>query len=147
MSQGYASAGIPLDPKSQIWVPTYTNFTLGGGTVVANYLEDGDLITAELQILFASDTSIDADDPTFSMPVTARTGYLSSYPLGPMEIEDQGIGFFGGVVVPTSTTKFLCRVYKTDTTHGQLVPLTSAVPMTWAINDRLGFTARYFKAP
>lgn len=146
MSQGYASAGV-LDPEEwQDWTPTYANFTLGNGTMIARYIlaEAGRLIVARLDLTFGSTTSIDAQNPTFSTPVIASSAY--TFPrnhVGSAYINDAGSDAFPGQVRLESASTFSVSVFRADSTYASNDSLAAAVPMTWAENDGLSFTVDY----
>ena len=125
------------------WTPTYTNFTLGNGTVIARYVRIGDTVIARLEIVFGSTTTIDAINPLFSMPVTALAGYGTQSALGTVFIQDAGTAAHAATVKASGTTNFLIQVMNAAATYTRLVGITALIPMTWTTSDKFSFTAIY----
>ena len=126
------------------WTPTYTNLTLGNGVLTARYATGlGDTIHAYFHLLFGSTTSIDGTAPTISMPVTARTGYVSTDKLGTATLHDTGTVSFVGAVRVGSTTTFVVDALDITSTFLTVESITASVPMTWTTNDVLAFEATY----
>ncbi len=148
MSQNYASAGI-LDPvgKWLPWTVAFVDFTLDNGTIVSRYTRIGDTIHVYVHIVFGSGTTIDGTGPTFSMPVTARTGYDRFDYLGEAQFDDAGTEAFKGTVRADSTTTFEVEAADMPGTYLTAVTISASVPMTWAVNDVLAFEATYEAAP
>ncbi len=142
MSQSYASAGIPLDPPWRDWTPTYVNFTLGNGTVVARY-KPGNLIVARFNLVFGSTTTIDGTDPRFSMPVLAASDYDFTDVLGVADMHDAGADQYPGVVRAFDTNEFIITASEVTGTYGHHIAISATVPFTWATSDTISFLAIY----
>jgi hypothetical protein len=56
------------------WTPTYTNLTVGNGTVTAKYIQIGKLVTAYWKIVFGSTTSV-AGSVDLTLPINAVAEY------------------------------------------------------------------------
>ena len=141
MSQSYASAGIPLDPQFQDWSPSYTNLVLGGGaTEHARFIEDGGLITVHWSVVLG--TSPTVGDVRISLPIDAAADEyeLQADILGPIRlIEDGGDNLGGHVRLQTASEVRLLAV----STTGVGSILSSTVPFTWAVGDKLNTTFAY----
>ncbi len=143
MSQGYASAGLPLDLPWKLWTPTLVDITLGNGTQVARFVgESGGLIVAHYELLFGSSTTIDGGNPTISTPLTASASYTTPRNhLGPAYMNDAGSTAFPGMVRLESATTFSLSVFNPSGTHVENISVSATVPMTWEDGDLLSFTA------
>ncbi len=148
MSQSYASAGILDVAEWQDWTPAYVNFTPGNGVETARFVkEPSGTVHVTYKIVFGSTTTIDATNPTWSMPVPARTGYDRFDFLGVAQFDDSGTEAFVGTVRADSTTTFLVEAADIPTTFLTSRPITGSVPMTWVEGDVLSFEATYEAAP
>lgn len=121
------------------WTPTWTNLTLGNGTVVAKYSQIGNLVTCRLSLVFGSTTSV-SGSVSFSLPVTraAIAGTAGVTPLGQCRLFDTSGGVTNdGVIVTTSTTTALLTVNNSAATYLTAVALSSTIPFTWAVGDEI----------
>ena len=141
MSQGYASAGIPLDPQFQDWTPSYTNLTLGSGaTEHARFIESGGLITVHWSVILG--TSPTVGDVRISLPVNAASAQyeLGVDVLGTIRLIDAtGENLGGHVRIQTASTVRLLGV----NTTGVATVITSTIPFIWAVSDKLNATFAY----
>ncbi len=121
------------------WTPTWTNLTIGNGTVTAKYKQVGKLVFCRLSIVFGTTTSI-SGDVRFTLPVT-RAAYGGSdniTSLGQSVCYDVSAGtVFDGNVTNYSTTTASLRVFNSAGTYLSSTPLSSIVPFTWANTDQL----------
>lgn len=137
--------GIKWDDLGQwqTWTPTYTNLTVGNGTVVSRYVQIGKTIHAVFEITFGSTSSM-GTGPTISLPVTAASTYTTPrHNLGPAYILDAGTIAFQAAVRLESTTTASVGVLAAGATHLTQANITATVPMTWTTSDLLSFTASY----
>lgn len=127
------------------WVPTWTNLTVGNGTVTAKYRQIGKLVIVRLVIVFGSTTSI-SGAVSFTLPVTraAYAGTAGVSPLGMARFFDAspGAGYEGVVVTPSTTTAKL-HVWQASGTYTQAVDLSSTVPVTWTTSDEIHVQLSY----
>lgn len=139
-----AGAGQPGGAWTS-WTPTWTNITVGSGTVVAKYSQIGKTVVARISFIYGSGSAV-GTAVTFTLPVTAV-----SYPniandmdiIGSGHMLDSGSGNYDAVVgIATTTT---ARIYskKADATHVYTTDLTSTVPFTWAANDTITLLLTY----
>ncbi len=138
---GYMDAIVGLDWTT--WTPTYTNLTIGNGTVVARYVQIGDTVIAYYDLTFGSTTTIDGTDPTISKPVAALAGYGSTVPFGSARLLDSGSADHVGSVREIIGTNFNVQVDKVDGTYTVATAISATVPFTWTTNDKLVFIATY----
>lgn len=117
------------------YTPTWTNGTIGNGTLTGRYRQDGGLVWVDISVTMGSTSTFGAGSVwAFSLPMTAAgtTGQVFA-----AHILDSGTAFYIGAAVPASTTTI--SIY----TNGASSGVTSAVPMTWAQNDVLRITGSF----
>lgn len=126
------------------WTPTWAGFTLGDGTVVAKYKQVGKLVFCRLHLTLGSTSSV-SGSVTFTLPVTsvALPGSASQEAIGPARLIDASPATgLDGAVLWNSTTTGLIAVHNSAGTYLTATVLSSSVPFTWAVNDKI--TATFF---
>jgi hypothetical protein len=121
----------------QAWTPTYTNLTIGNGTVTARYQQIGKLINFKFIFVLGSTSAVGAT-PTISMPITPNN-YAALYTT---YISDNGVASytgmsdsFAGVFYPMAQT--------TNTTYLGWSYFSATVPFTWGNGDNFGIIGSY----
>jgi len=120
------------------WSPSYTNLTIGNGTVVSRYAQSGKFVNFFWSIQFGSTTSI-SGSPTITLPVTAKNAYENTT----ANFDDAGTGGFMGYALMTSTTAMTVYYVGAATAYTQFFGITSSLPFTWATGDRISFQISY----
>jgi hypothetical protein len=118
------------------WTPTWTNVTVGNGTVVAKYIQMGKTVHFRVKLTFGS-TSAVSGDFTFSTPVTMSSNYAQNDTVNSSAVMlDSGTqGYVGMVIVASTTTLNVRPVNASATTSTYGAAASSTVPHTWATND------------
>lgn len=120
------------------WTPTWTNFTVGSGTVTARFSMVGKNVEFMLYVLLSGSTM--GSSPTFSLPVTSSSAINALIPLSDGRIEDLG------------TTSYLAKSDWASTTTSTIISISSSSqgigisstsPMTWANNDKITLRGSY----
>lgn len=128
------------------WTPTLTNMTLGNGTIVARFIQIGKTVFFRFTFVLGSTSTI-GSSPTFSLPVTAITGYTTgaSTPIGIVHYEHTGVTNAEGAIYISSTTTASFGVWGAASTYvtGGAGGLSSSVPFTWAVSDQILTTGFY----
>lgn len=127
------------------WTPIWTNFTVGNGTVTANYIQTGKLVICRLKVILGS-TSAVSGDIRFTLPVASVNygGTITLAALGLARAYDQSAGpVYEGKVVNYSTTVASVRFGNTAGTYLVQVETSNTVPFTWANLDELSATFWY----
>ena len=127
------------------YTPTWTNLTVGNGSVISAYCQVNNLVHFYGVFQFGSTTSI-AGSPNFSLPLTAAspwTGY--SMPLGLINYHDVSTGgIYEGVGQPLSSgTVVSCKVSNSASTYVQAYNVSATVPFTWVTVDRIHWNLYY----
>ncbi len=128
------------------WVPTYNNFTIGAGTVVARYVELGDIVIAQFSLTFASDTTIDGSSPDVSLPVTANGSGFSVLPGTTAIAYESGSGLRFCTSYLKSTTTAAIFPQEIIAGYLQAATVSATIPFTWGTGDVYAFTIIYEKA-
>lgn len=159
MSQGFAKefvdhgllTGLTDDDHTQYvlesavawttWSPTYTNLTVGNGTVTARYVQIEKTIHAYYSLTFGS-TSAVSGDVGVSLPVAASASYIAATaPVGTAMFLDSGTARYNGTV-SIAATGFLVRA-EDVATYVRQKTLSSTAPFVWTTSDVLAFSATY----
>ena len=129
------------------YTPTWTNLTVGNGTVSARYTQDNKVVIGTVYIQFGSTTSITANNPRFTLPVTARDpGILSGsnfFVTGAAMASDWNIQTYKVDLAFQSTTAVEFQTLDTGSAHGKYVATTTTVPITFGTSDVLMGTFIY----
>lgn len=127
------------------WTPSWTNVTVGNGTVVAKYVQTGKMVTCRISFILGSTSAI-SGLPTFSLPITA-VSYPNiangADPLGIADVLDSGTGTFPGDIRLLTTTTAILTVWAAGSTYVTGINPSSTIPMTWTTNDALTATFTY----
>ena len=125
------------------WTPTYTNLTVGDGTVIARYVQVGKIVHVYWHFTLGS-TSAMGTGPRISMPVTETTNIkVSNQTLGTVWILDSGTTNHLGQLRHRDTSTFEPLVTNAAATYVTAAALSATIPMTWTTSDTLSFQSTY----
>jgi hypothetical protein len=129
----------------QTWSPSYTNLTIGNGTVTSRYGTSGKFTFFEWTLTFGSTTSI-SGSPEITLPTTPKnTGY--SMWQGNIGYLDAGTNiYFGHINIAPATSKIILYVDRANQTHLEYAGLDATTPFTWTTNDRISVSGQYEEA-
>jgi hypothetical protein len=117
------------------YTPTFTNLTVGNGTVAFRFCQVNEFVHVEGGVTFGSTTSI-TGAVSLTLPVTG-TGDTFNFQ-GLARLRDNSTGTsFQGVVFFNSTTAIEIRPSVVSGTNIATTFLSSTVPFTWATNDTI----------
>jgi hypothetical protein len=149
MLVGDSTAGTGLAYKSAAtlypWTaysPSYTNITIGNGTVTARYQQIGKLIHVYWKLVWGSTTSLTAY-PLISFPVTANQG---DFVTGTSLLGDAsaGLAVTGPVFQEAGKTQFQPCYNLANTTYTNYGYITAnTLPFTWTTSDVMTLTFTY----
>lgn len=125
------------------FTPTFTNITIGNGTLACSYTQIGKLVVARIHFKLGT-TSTVGTTPTITLPVPSVAGYIAGHWLGGIRIVAGGAGFTGYLQWASTTTALLLALnsaatYVSDTSAN----FTSAIPGTWTTNDSFDGTIMF----
>jgi hypothetical protein len=125
---------IHADGAWSTWTPTFTNLTVGNGTVVAKYKQIGTKTYAIKVWITLGSTSSVGTNPSFTLPFTSANTQL--IPFGSGSISDASpAGFYDSCLQLKSATEVYIIVKYIVGSYIGLRGLTSAIPVTFAAND------------
>lgn len=129
------------------YTPTLTNFTLGDGTVVASYIQQGKTVHGVIKFTLGS-TSAVGSSGVFTLPVTAssvvyKLNVTGGTNIGLVTAQDTGTSVYSGIVSLVSSTTAGVYFGNATATYLTLSNITSAIPHTWASTDVLTLTFTY----
>jgi hypothetical protein len=118
------------------WSPTWTNLTVGDGTVTAKYFKIGKLVFFELHLVLGATSSI-GGAVSVDLPVNAAA--TTSFIVGHGEASDaNGLRYS---VFSRLTGADAQALYAHDGTS--MVPVNTTAPHVWASTDGLALTGFY----
>lgn len=124
------------------WSPSYSNLTIGNGTVVARYTQIGKTVIARFEFTLGS-TSAVGTNPDVSLPVTAA-GFYTDARLNWTDVLLQAAGtrYNGMVRFPTTTT---ARINAMQVSGTNIVSqgVTATAPATWTTADIIAWQVTY----
>lgn len=126
----------------QSYTPTWTNLTVGNGTVTAKYARIGKTVILRIKFVMGG-TSVMGSSPTFSLPVTAISEYNSRYSVGSLYLEDAGVAAYYGAMELSNTTTGAPNTFGTGGTYASSAGVSAAVPFTWGTGDFFNGTLVY----
>lgn len=126
----------------QSWTPTWTNFTVGNGTVDAKYIQIGKTVHARLRAVMGSTSSM-GSDPVFTLPVTPHTAYVQPETVGHGFLLDSGTSLYHVLVTFDGSYRGLMYAVVTSGAYGTYGSITASVPFVWGTNDGFGLNLTY----
>lgn len=120
------------------WAPTWTNLSVGNGTLVAKYTRVGKTVEARMHLTFGSTTSV-SGSVDFTLPVTAVAldGSADIASIGNAVYYDGATNISFGRVQKRSTTQAMFHAIVASGTYLSQANLSSTIPFTWNTSDQL----------
>ena len=122
------------------YTPTYTNFTLGNGTVTARYARVQDIVVFYLRVVLGSTSSVTGQIQV-SLPVTSSSNLTRQSSM--VNFLDAGTANFTGVATWLSTTTVGLNAILASGTYASATTTSSTIPFTWTTSDEFEFTFVY----
>ena len=141
----WATVGPAATGAWAAWTPTFTNLTVGNGTLTARYIQSNKTVNYSLHFVFGSTSSI-SGTTTISLPVTAASTAASQAAVISVWYLDAGVDTYFGQSNPDdrTTTNFRLNVGGGTTT---LLTVTTNVnatsPFTWTTSDAIYVSGMY----
>lgn len=122
------------------YTPTFTNLTLGNGTLVARYTIIGNTVIAFISIIFGSTTSV-SGEVRISTPTNMDSTIYTGACVGFSQMRDDNTtNKLNGVVFKGSANTIGVYVNNSVTTSGSF---TATAPWTWATSDTISLSVQY----
>ena len=131
-------AGAGTSWPWQSWTPTWTNLTVGNGTLNAHYFQIGKFVGVRVGFTLGSTSAV--GDVRMSFPVAPKTSilFLTRAKMGSVVLFDSssGVQNIGSLRIETTTTvRFL--IDNAASTYLAVNAISATVPFTWASGDVL----------
>ena len=126
--------------ESESWTPSFTNLTVGNGSLTAQAIRVNDLYVANFRLAFGSTTSM-GSDPRVQLPLASATTsrYLSVGSAFHYFDASTGLEYVGvGRIYDTDEVRM--RYIRQSTASGNPIyaySLSSSLPFTWTTSDEL----------
>jgi hypothetical protein len=125
------------------WAPSYTNLTVGNGSVTAVYAYTGMHTVSAFWGITLGSTSAVGSGPQLSLPVAPVTGaQIDSTSLSIQDVSTGPTRIAGRLYFVSGSTVALAAMDSAGT-YATLANLSSTVPVTWATGDILSFSMTY----
>jgi len=121
------------------FTPTFTNITVGNGTVTGRQCTNGSLTTVFGSIKFGSTTSVGGGMSTI-LPTSFTTPWERAQKLISYR-DDSTNSEYVGTTYPNGATGFYFGRMGTNGINGNTIDAT--IPFTWAVNDTITFLLQY----
>jgi hypothetical protein len=117
----------------QAWTPTYSNVTVGNGSIVARYQQIGKLVTVFFKLNIGTTTSV-SNYGTIALPVQASQ---SQYMTGVASFVDNGASIYGGwAYIESGGNSFYFVANLTNGAYATFAPAnTTGTPTTFGNTD------------
>ena len=144
VSGGIPAWAAPAGPTWTSYTPTYTNVTIGNGTVVAEYAVSGKIVWIRYLLTWGSTTSFSG-----TVGISFPTGYDADTGLSTPAIDSGNNGFvtmrdanvntfYSGQVYVTSSTRWRFNPMNASGTYITVdTSVNASVPFTWTTSDQL----------
>lgn len=131
------AGGTYVDYSSSV---TFTNFTLGNGTVTAHYARIGDFVHYTGLLIIGSTSSFSGTPFIIdSLPVSPASDQKAA---GNIVVDDLGTAAYTGAA-RLHPTQLLCYAHDETGSFVRLDNIDGTTPMTWVSGDRLYWTVVY----
>jgi hypothetical protein len=130
------------------YTPTWTNLTVGNGTLVGAYRDNGNMIDVQVKLTFGSTTSV-SGNIIFSLPTSVETSDVDTFRSGGRYL-DNGVREIISYFNTNANTATCHYAYVNPNGSGVNYEVMSNVnatePWTWATGDQINAFFSYRKA-
>lgn len=126
------STGLKYAGTWTSWTPTFTNLTVGNGTLSASYLRLGKLCIVRVNLNWGSTTSISGAYTKMNLPFTADPDYEIS---GNLTLWDWGGSIYPGYVWMSGINDAEFKCQESSGTYLRQWDVTATQPFTWTTSD------------
>jgi hypothetical protein len=138
-------AAIPASAVTYTtWTPTYTNFTLGNGTVVARYGTSGKFVNFSIGIQLGSTSSV-SGLIKFTLPNTPKNTTLDMEQYCFTAFLDSGVDIYFGATELGTTTGDVYGMLSNGT-YVSRTSTAATTPFSWTTGDVIQITGVYEEA-
>ena len=122
------------------WSPSYSNLTIGNGTVVARYAYSGGLVILEYQLTWGSTSSFTGNPTIGNLPYNPKNRGAA---IGHLQAANVNRPWFVSWAAAASSIQLYA--FTTDSTYAGQAALSNSIPGSWSSvsEDYLGIYAVY----
>lgn len=124
------------------YTPSWTNLTVGDGTLDARYTREGGWISGYIMLTWGSTTSI-SGAVSVSLPAAMHSSIVFLSLIGDAILVDQGTGSYVAKIIRQTSTVVDLYAMNASATYTSLTAVTSTVPFTFTNGDYILITFRY----
>ena len=117
------------------FTPTWTNLTVGDGTVTANYWQINELVFWKVELIWGTTTSA-SGNVEIDYPVAGGSTFSNAVG-GSVQFDDNNSTDFFGVLYRNNTARARIVALNVAGTYATQTAMTATVPFTWTSTDRL----------
>jgi hypothetical protein len=131
------ATGLTYTGAWTTWTPTYSNLTIGNGTVIARYQKVGKNVNLYWSFTLGSTSSV-GSGPSITLPINhSQTGAILN-----LGCQDEGVARYFGKGVLFDNVCYL-QAINTAGTYALQATITSTIPFTWGNTDRFVLSGSY----
>jgi len=141
---------VASDPTWQSYTPTWTSSgtapSLGNGTIVGKYVQQGKLVTFRVVLTLGSTSTIGTGQYNLSLPVNAINQDIATINGSGFAIDaSAGAGgyYFIRPDVVDSVSSVRLRLYNSSATYATLSSLAHDTPFTFTTSDSINISGTY----
>jgi hypothetical protein len=123
------------------YTPTWTNLTVGNGTVSARYQKIGKVVNVYVGFVFGSTSAFTGGGSNFTLPFAIATNNVSYQYFG--ELLDNGTADYSGCIIVVGAGNCYISALNAGTTFLNPQSVSSTVPFTWTTGDGFQFLFSY----
>ena len=120
------------------WTPTYQNFTLGNGTVIARYQQIGKTVNFWFSLILGTTSSI-TGALGFSLPASNKQNDIW---MRNCVLQDVGVGAYAGAGILFDGVCYL-RAEPSNIAYLFYTPISATIPFTWVSTDFITIAGTY----
>lgn len=138
------TTGLKYEGNWTSFTPTWTNFTVGNGTVEAKYLKIGGLCHFKIRFVWGTTTSI-GGRVIIDWPIAPISTIAAQSAQWTVQFEDQGVGPTAGLILNglSSASAFSLFAMTASGSYVNAADLSNTVPFTWANTDQIYVSGSY----
>ncbi len=144
------TTGTGTDWTWQTWSPSYTDLTVGNGTVISKYIQIGQTIKLRFTFTLGSTSAIGATAARFSLPKTAHADYDSKILGQVVAYTTSGSDHYAGMAQFQDVDTIRFKTFLDDSVgNRELISgdtgtnIRTSTPFTWATGDILSAFLEY----
>jgi hypothetical protein len=125
------------------YTPTFTNLTVGNGTLNFAYAKLGKTVFVRGIFTFGSTSSVTGTGVNMSLPFATNAVYAINHPFGDVAMLKPGVISSVAIGAYVTSTTVALRPLDASSTYLAMSNMSSTVPFTWATSDNVKIIFTY----